>query len=454
MITRLEEALRQLAEEGGDGNFVILHVGQSYVQIACACGESHADLEAHGSTPAQLAALEALGLRRGDYNHEIAITIGADHERRATAQLVLRLLQAIGWPGEPVTFELHLDERWQLTNPALRDVIALGGDERSLLDALHDATVQLMGSPSAERQLARTRDGAFIIFSEDEELERYRSHHPDALGGGFVNGALPLLRYLGKQPVVFNPEGPYELRLGADQVARFLIASTRRQVQALGRPATMFEVGGFRPTHEPTESWLGRVFLWHAGEEPPVDADGDPMVPFAQLYLPTLPFVPAQLRGIELLTVFVSPNQLPAQFEPMGRRWMIREYRSLAGLERDDDRSVSRLVAFPLRPHLLDRDYPVWASDEIPADLRTDLVNLKEEDPGLGYDQQTQHAYGHKLGGCPSFCQSGVAFGDGYEFVLQISSDAKIGLNVVDGGSLMFARHPATASWALYYDFH
>ena len=42
----------------------------------------------------------------------------------------------------------------------------------------------------------------------------------------------------------------------------------------------------------------------------------------------------------------------------------------------------------------------------------------------------------------------------GFEFVFQLSSDSKVGLNVVDNGSLMFWKHKDTGDWRLYYDFY
>lgn len=40
--------------------------------------------------------------------------------------------------------------------------------------------------------------------------------------------------------------------------------------------------------------------------------------------------------------------------------------------------------------------------------------------------------------------RAGVDFGDGFEFIFQISSGSSLGLNVVDGGSLMFAEDSST----------
>ena len=74
------------------------------------------------------------------------------------------------------------------------------------------------------------------------------------------------------------------------------------------------------------------------------------------------------------------------------------------------------------------------------------------------YCDATEHVYGHKIGGYPSFCQSGIGdadgFGDGFKFVFQISSDAKINLNVVDNGCFMFAKNNETNDWSIYYDFY
>ena len=46
-----------------------------------------------------------------------------------------------------------------------------------------------------------------------------------------------------------------------------------------------------------------------------------------------------------------------------------------------------------------------------------------------------------------------MSFGEGFQFVFQISSDEKADFNVIDGGSLMFAKNPQSGAWSLYYDF-
>ena len=54
------------------------------------------------------------------------------------------------------------------------------------------------------------------------------------------------------------------------------------------------------------------------------------------------------------------------------------------------------------------------------------------------------------LGGYPTSIQGGV----GYEFVLPISSDEKVGLNIVDGGNFYFGYNPIYKAWSVRYDFY
>lgn len=58
--------------------------------------------------------------------------------------------------------------------------------------------------------------------------------------------------------------------------------------QDIRRKATQFTTGGFRPTNTREESWIGRVFICKAEEEPPLDSDGRLMIPLAQFYLPKI----------------------------------------------------------------------------------------------------------------------------------------------------------------------
>ena len=193
----------------------------------------------------------------------------------------------------------------------------------------------------------------------------------------------------------------------------------------IAREITYFQTGGVRPRGAIDECWIGRVFACAADEELPVDQNGAPMLPLAQFYLPALPYVPQVLDGVKLLTVFISQDFIGKSPENMDGLWAIAD------------------------------DTPVWDGGGLEPDVVHEILELKRS-VGLYYSDVTAGLEYHnctKFGGYPSFCQSGVSFDEGFQFVFQISSDEKAGFNVIDGGSLMFAKNPRSGAWSLYYDF-
>lgn len=222
----------------------------------------------------------------------------------------------------------------------------------------------------------------------------------------------------------------------------------------LVRPATTLIAGGFRPTDKKEESWFGKVFLFRPDEEVPQNELGRKLHPYAQFYLPDLPFVSPVLEGVSVLTLFVS-EPLPDALEPMGNNWVIREYGPDDVLVRKDlPVAGSTLNAFPLQVEFVGEDLPMWDGEDIPGYLAAEIIALEDAGKIEGYEDFGAHTYEHKFGGYPSFCQSGISPGEDFEFVFQISSDTKINLNVVDCGSLMFWKNRVSGEWAMYYDFY
>ncbi|WP_420460983.1 DUF1963 domain-containing protein [Neolewinella sp.] len=237
---------------------------------------------------------------------------------------------------------------------------------------------------------------------------------------------------------------------------------------AIARPTVPFATGGFRPTNAVEESWIGRVTAFGEGETVPTDVNGKPMIPLAQFYLADLPYLPPALKGVTLLTFFLSityNNLLQTRGETAayphdGAYYVVREYRSLPTVHPATSQPEPVYIKpFPLRPEPVRDDYPIWDGGGLSPEMEREILRLERDGTIENYYDITEHDHRHKVGGYPSFCQSGImgygaGFGEGFEFVLQISSDAKAGLNVIDGGSLMFARQPERGAWSLYFDFY
>lgn len=222
--------------------------------------------------------------------------------------------------------------------------------------------------------------------------------------------------------------------------------------KAIRKPATRFFTGGFRPTNSIEESWIGKVFVFNKDEDIPLDEKNNLMLPLIQIYLPNLPFVPDILKNIILITVFIS-SDFPEEFEPMGKNWILREYANLENVEiREIDTSYSFIKPFPLKAEFFENDFPMWEDYEL--DLHNEILKLEEKKIINDYYDFADHAYEHKIGGYPSYCQSGIAFSENFEFVFQVSSDDKAHLNVIDSGSFMFARNKSANEWEIYYDFY
>lgn len=222
----------------------------------------------------------------------------------------------------------------------------------------------------------------------------------------------------------------------------------------LVKKATSFTTGGFKPTNSDTESWIGKVYLYKDGESIPMDNDGKRMLPLLQLYLEGLPFIPDALKGTKVVTVFISEN-MPMEISNNGDNWLIREYKEKDTLVNKNLLNPSSfLKPFPLKSNLIDEDYPVWDSGDIPLEICDELLKMENSGEISDYYDYMECSGGHKIGGYPEYIQSGVDFGDGYEFVLQIASDEKANLNIIDSGNIYLAKNSQTGDWKLYCDFY
>ena len=226
----------------------------------------------------------------------------------------------------------------------------------------------------------------------------------------------------------------------------------------ISKDTSIFTVGGFRPENTIQESWIGKVSVYKANETIPTDKNGELMFPLAQIYIPNLPFIHPKISNTKILTVFIS-NEYPECFEKMGENWIIREYENLEDIKiKDLSNPKSFIKQFPLKAEKK-MDCPIWDGGGLTSEMEDEIIELENNgEIESYYDIADFHQYEHKIGGFPSYCQPGIGisegFGNGFEFVFQITSDEKINLNVIDSGSLMFAKNDQTNEWSLYYDFY
>lgn len=222
----------------------------------------------------------------------------------------------------------------------------------------------------------------------------------------------------------------------------------------IAQKATVFTTGGFKPENSITESWIGKVYLFKREEGIPKDKEGKLMVPFMQICLKDIDNVPEILLDTKVLTVFIS-QEFPMDLTSNGQNWLLREYKTSDNLEiKKLLNSNTSIKAFPLKPIIIDKDYPVWDGGGLLSEMEDEILKLEESGVIEDYYDIAENQYGHKLGGYPSFCQSGIDFGKDYEFVLQIASDEKANINIVDNGTIFLAKNKKTGDWKYYCDFY
>lgn len=209
------------------------------------------------------------------------------------------------------------------------------------------------------------------------------------------------------------------------------------------RPASVAQVGGFRPGADPLTSWfLKGVHL--PGEGLPV-WKGQPMFPLLQIRTDELPVIPEQLKGIALLVLFHNREHHPFD-QPHGEGWLIREYATLEGLELLPELETP-YRPFPVRWVSVNDDAPGWED-------AWDIIDLSE----VNDDTQASDSFfddfnrygGTKVGGYPMEIQHGVGIKD---FVFQVGSEEKVNWMWADNGIGYFHRS-AEGIWQFSCQFY
>lgn len=196
--------------------------------------------------------------------------------------------------------------------------------------------------------------------------------------------------------------------------------------------------------HEPA-SWFGGNFFGLPQESWP-ESNGRPMDPLLQFRLSELPYVPAQLKDIALLNVFVDYHHLPTDLPAInGDGWLIRTYASLDGLQ-----TLSSPVGSTPRPcsinwRLAEQEGPSWkeAGSVVDRTKLRKLAGIREQ-----FDERYQRSASTKVGGWPEYIQSAPE-GMTDHFVFQIASETKADWAWGDAGRGYFY---CSGLWMMHWD--
>ena len=223
-----------------------------------------------------------------------------------------------------------------------------------------------------------------------------------------------------------------------------IIESFKREIV---RKAIVMDIGGFRPPENPLCSWFGKVSFCLPSEEWPQQR-GEPMHALAQVNLTEFPFKPNGLEDFEFITIFIGPKELPMD-APNGDNWELRTYKSIKDLvPLKQSVSSSWLKPFPMKPRVVDEDFPCW--EDVP-------VECPEEVEDVYYDL-FENVGGFKFGGWPTLIQAEIFWAPwnkheaNPEYIFQVDTTEKGNWMWGDNGVGYFVRGTSQGKkneWAL-----
>lgn len=226
--------------------------------------------------------------------------------------------------------------------------------------------------------------------------------------------------------------------------AKEALASLRRNL----RPASLAQIGGFRPPDNPLTSWFGKGVALES--EPLPEYNGKPMFPLLQINTSELPFIPQELSNTALLVLYLNRDEFPFD-KSHGDGWLIREYASLGDLEPLPSDDLPLVVKpFPIHWTLVEDDAPSW-EDSGSVISGMEYINDDEEASEAFYTEFKRY-HQTKVGGYPD-CIQHEALRANTEFVFQVGSEEKAQWMWAENGIGYFYKD-ATGKWSWDCQFY
>ncbi|MCP4708770.1 MAG: DUF1963 domain-containing protein [Planctomycetes bacterium] len=199
------------------------------------------------------------------------------------------------------------------------------------------------------------------------------------------------------------------------------------------RTAAIAQIGGFRPPENRMTSWFGGSGVGLKNDETPT-YNGQEMFQLLQIKVSELPYIPPQLVDTAFITVFFNRQEIPFDKE-CGDGWIIREYKTMDGLELLENSDLPTVVKdFPIKWNKVDDDAPSWEDAWEFVDL--DPINEEEGADEKFFNEYNRYA-GSKVGGYPYCIQHGAYSNS---FVFQIGSEEKSRWMWADNGTAYFYK--------------
>lgn len=219
------------------------------------------------------------------------------------------------------------------------------------------------------------------------------------------------------------------------------------RLEEMARPAVFGEIGGRRPIGDrPVVSRWGGDFFGAPDEgAPDCTETGHALHPILQIRIDELPQIPKAFEGIALATIWVDIEE--AWYETKnGVGFLIRTYSDLEGLV-PLPTADSKLPSFPVFWRDPVQEKPSWEdfADILPSAVATSDTSWYDDTERAKKVAEIQETHPIKLGGWPQWPAES-------EFVLQVDSNQKGGLNLVDGSSFYIFRAPS--GWEYRMDFY
>jgi uncharacterized protein (DUF1330 family) len=216
-------------------------------------------------------------------------------------------------------------------------------------------------------------------------------------------------------------------------------------VAASMRPASVAQIGGFRPRDAAVSSWWGGNFVGLPDETIPVCArTGRTMQPVLQIRLDELPCRPPELADLALVNIWFDLESRGVWAARNGTQFCLRSYTSLDGLVPLGPSRRGRDSTLPVLP--ISWHPSADGPDSRDFDTAVPASVASWPDKSWFYDNNSPN-FGTKVGGWPTWAQSSLG-AEG--FVLQIASEYKGNLSWGDLGQVRFFLDES--GWRINWD--